>query len=138
MFEAIAIVWKAMGWHPQDDDFATRKQQEKSVVPVPEIQMEWDEASCGQLVWLYNEAISRFGGQTKPSSPPSPARSGLSRARSRDARCALRPWISAAAQRIWRSPIINWMMAPAITSKSPRSCCSVKGLRWRVTTRCWM
>ena len=35
MFEAIAIVWKAMGWHPQDEDFATRKQQDKSVVPVP-------------------------------------------------------------------------------------------------------
>ncbi|WP_175437447.1 virulence factor SrfB, partial [Enterobacter sp. IF2SW-B1] len=50
MFEALAIVWKAMGWHPQDEDFATRKPQEKSVVPVPEIQMEWDEASCGQLV----------------------------------------------------------------------------------------
>ncbi|CZU78060.1 virulence factor SrfB [Enterobacter ludwigii] len=65
MFEAIAIVWKAMGWHPQDDDFATRKHQEKSVVPVPAIQMEWDEASCGQLVWLYNEAISHFGGQTE-------------------------------------------------------------------------
>ena len=29
MFEAIAIVWKAMGWHPQDENFATRKQQEK-------------------------------------------------------------------------------------------------------------
>ncbi len=29
MFEAIAIVWKAMGWHPQDEDFASRKQQEK-------------------------------------------------------------------------------------------------------------
>lgn len=65
MFEAIALVWKAMGWHPQDDDFASRKQQEKSVVPVPRIQMEWDEASCGQLVWLYNEAISHFAGQTE-------------------------------------------------------------------------
>ncbi len=65
MFEAIAIVWKAMGWHPQDDDFANRKQQDKSVVPVPQIQMEWDEASCGQLVWLYNEAISRYSGQTE-------------------------------------------------------------------------
>lgn len=30
MFEAIAIVWKAMGWHPQDEDFASRKQQEKA------------------------------------------------------------------------------------------------------------
>ncbi|EEC5947549.1 virulence factor SrfB, partial [Salmonella enterica] len=37
----------------------------KSVVPVPEIQMEWDEASCGQLVWLYNEAISHYAGRTE-------------------------------------------------------------------------
>lgn len=65
MFEAIALVWKAMGWHPQDEDFSTRKQQEKSVVPVPEIQMEWDEASCGQLVWLYNEAISHYAGRSE-------------------------------------------------------------------------
>lgn len=65
MFEAIAIVWKAMGWHPQDEDFSNEKQQSKSVVPVPRIQMEWDEASCGQLVWLYNEAISHYAGQTE-------------------------------------------------------------------------
>lgn len=65
MFEAVALVWKAMGWHPQDEDFATRKQQEKSVIPVPTIQMEWDEASCGQLVWLYNEAISHYAGRTE-------------------------------------------------------------------------
>ncbi|ADO48629.1 virulence factor SrfB [[Enterobacter] lignolyticus] len=65
MFEAIALVWKSLGWHPQDDDFVTAKQQDKSVVPVPRIHMEWDEASCGQLVWLYNEAMSHFGGQTE-------------------------------------------------------------------------
>lgn len=65
MFEAIALVWKAMGWHPQDEDFSNSKQREKSVVPVPQIQMEWDEASCGQLVWLYNEAISHYAGQTE-------------------------------------------------------------------------
>lgn len=35
------------------------------MVPVPEIQMEWDEASCGQLVWLYNEAISHYDGHTE-------------------------------------------------------------------------
>ncbi|MGK0705207.1 virulence factor SrfB [Yokenella regensburgei] len=65
MFEAIALVWKSLGWHPQDDDFATPSQQRNSVVPVPRIQMEWDEASCGQLVWLYNEAVSHYGGQTE-------------------------------------------------------------------------
>lgn len=61
MAEAIALVWKAQGWHPQDDDFSPAA----ATVPVPAIQMEWDEASCGQLVWLYNEAISHFGGQTE-------------------------------------------------------------------------
>ena len=61
MVEAIALVWKALGWHPQDDDFSPAA----AIVPVPKIQMEWDEASCGQLVWLYNEAVSHFGGQTE-------------------------------------------------------------------------
>ncbi|MEO3988612.1 virulence factor SrfB [Pseudocitrobacter cyperus] len=61
MADALALVWKALGWHPQDDEFDARK----SRVPLPKIQMEWDEASCGQLVWLYNEAISHFSGQTE-------------------------------------------------------------------------
>ncbi|WP_317467159.1 virulence factor SrfB [Cronobacter sakazakii] len=65
MQEAIALVWKALGWHPHDDDFSAEKGQRKSRVPVPEIQMEWDEASCGQLVWLYNEAMVHFAGQTE-------------------------------------------------------------------------
>ncbi|WP_348245226.1 virulence factor SrfB, partial [Salmonella enterica] len=60
MYEALALVLKAMGWNPQDEDFNTPKQREKSVVQVPEIQFEWDEASLGQLVWLYNEAISHY------------------------------------------------------------------------------
>ncbi len=30
MFEALALVWKAMGWHPQDEDFTTPKQREKA------------------------------------------------------------------------------------------------------------
>jgi hypothetical protein len=30
MFEAIALVWKAMGWHPQDDDFAIANSRKKA------------------------------------------------------------------------------------------------------------
>ena len=33
-----------------------------SVVPLPDVQMEWDEATCGQLVWLYNEVINNYAG----------------------------------------------------------------------------
>ncbi|STQ59980.1 Uncharacterized protein conserved in bacteria, putative virulence factor [Pseudescherichia vulneris] len=77
-----------MGWHPQDDDFANSKQRDKSVVPVPQIQMEWDEASCGQLVWLYNEAISHYAGQTETFLPPSPARTvSVRRTKRRAAPC---------------------------------------------------
>ncbi len=65
MMDTLERVWEAMGWHPQEEDFNTPSQREKSVVPVQERQMEWDEASCGQLVWLYNEAISHYAGRTE-------------------------------------------------------------------------
>ncbi|WP_337261994.1 MULTISPECIES: virulence factor SrfB [unclassified Serratia (in: enterobacteria)] len=58
MHEAIALVWKAMGWHPQDADFTTPPS-----IPRPNVQMEWDEATCGQMVYLYNEVQVNFAGQ---------------------------------------------------------------------------
>ncbi len=61
MQQAIALVWKAMEWHPLDDDFSA----ENSSMPVPQVQMEWDEATCGQMVWLYNETQVNFGGQAE-------------------------------------------------------------------------
>ncbi|AJJ53421.1 virulence factor SrfB family protein [Yersinia pseudotuberculosis IP 32953] len=64
MNEAIALVWKSMGWHPADDDFVTPADHAKSKVPVPDVQMEWDEATCGQMVYLYNETQVNFGGRT--------------------------------------------------------------------------
>ncbi|MFC3395585.1 virulence factor SrfB [Brenneria rubrifaciens] len=65
MHEAIALVWKALGWHPMDDDFTTLSDKQKSRVPVPEVQIEWDEATCGQMVYLYNEAQVNFGGRAE-------------------------------------------------------------------------
>lgn len=64
MNEAIALVWKSMGWHPTDDNFVTEQDHAKSLVPVPNVQMEWDEATCGQMVYLYNETQMNFGGRT--------------------------------------------------------------------------
>ncbi|CNJ13931.1 virulence factor SrfB [Yersinia intermedia] len=64
MNEAIALVWKSMGWHPADDNFVSAQDRAKSQVPVPEVQMEWDEATCGQMVYLYNETQVNFGGRT--------------------------------------------------------------------------
>ncbi|CNG04064.1 virulence factor SrfB [Yersinia frederiksenii] len=64
MNEAIALVWKSMGWHPADDNFVSAADRAKSSVPVPSVQMEWDEATCGQMVYLYNETQVNFGGRT--------------------------------------------------------------------------
>lgn len=65
MTEAIGLVWKAMGWHPADDEFLTADDKRRSTVPVPDVQMEWDEATCGQMVYLYNEAQVNFGGRAE-------------------------------------------------------------------------
>lgn len=65
MQEAIGLVWKAMGWHPSDDSFATAQEKAASRFAVPDVQMEWDEATCGQMVYLYNESQVNFGGNTK-------------------------------------------------------------------------
>ncbi|MCG8156621.1 virulence factor SrfB [Brenneria goodwinii] len=65
MHEAIGLVWKSMGWHPCDDDFTTPEDKQKSRVPVPKVQIEWDEATCGQMVYLYNEAQVNFGGRAE-------------------------------------------------------------------------
>lgn len=64
MREAVGLVWKAMEWHPADEGFTSERDKQKSVVPVPQVHMEWDEATCGQLVWLYNEAIVNYAGQS--------------------------------------------------------------------------
>ncbi|POT54738.1 virulence factor SrfB [Citrobacter amalonaticus] len=63
--EAIALVWKAMNWHPQDEDFSTQRREERTTVPVATVHMEWDEATCGQLVWLYNEAMINYSGHSR-------------------------------------------------------------------------
>lgn len=64
MQEAVGLVWKALDWHPIDDDFVPESAQQNSLRPIPQVQMEWDEATCGQLVWLYHEAIVNYVGQT--------------------------------------------------------------------------
>lgn len=63
MQEAIALVWKAMGWHPQDEDFTTSTDIARCLIAAPTIAMDWDEASCGQLVWLYHEINHKYAGE---------------------------------------------------------------------------
>lgn len=50
---ALRLVWAVMGW----------KGSSAVTCQVPNILIDWDEASCTQLVWLYDEIALRFGGQ---------------------------------------------------------------------------
>ncbi|MDU3815979.1 MAG: virulence factor SrfB [Pantoea sp.] len=65
MQDAIALVWKAMGWHPADAGFERDSDKALSARPVPDVQMEWDEATCGQMVYLFNETQVNFAGRAE-------------------------------------------------------------------------
>ena len=65
MQDAIGLVWKAMGWHPADAPFDSVSDKAQSSRPVPDVQMEWDEATCGQMVYLFNETQVNFAGRAE-------------------------------------------------------------------------
>ena len=48
---AVDLVWEVMGWN----DAASTFQK-------PKIQLDWDEATCTHLVWLFNEIQHKFHG----------------------------------------------------------------------------
>lgn len=61
MLQAIGLVWKSLGWHAGEED----PHQDPAIsprTPIPSIRVEWDEASCGQLVYLYTEVNENFAG----------------------------------------------------------------------------
>jgi hypothetical protein len=62
MEQAIALVWKSLGWHGEDDgmDEAGRA---TAWPPYPGIAAEWDEASCAQVVYLFSECQEHFAGR---------------------------------------------------------------------------
>ncbi|ANZ89357.1 MULTISPECIES: virulence factor SrfB [Enterobacteriaceae] len=61
MLDAIRLVWKALGWEEMDDE---SEETEQLKYPRPGVHVKWDEATCGQLVYLYNETQTYFGGRT--------------------------------------------------------------------------
>lgn len=62
---ALGLIWKAMGWNPADNDLTFRGNDEACRLPLPSIHVKWDEATCGQLVYLYNETQIHFGERTE-------------------------------------------------------------------------
>ncbi|MGE1152874.1 virulence factor SrfB [Pseudomonas kitaguniensis] len=61
LLQAIGLVWKSLGWHDSEDSPHEDGPTPPSM-PIPSIRVEWDEASCGQLVYLYTEVNENFAG----------------------------------------------------------------------------
>lgn len=53
---ALKLLFKVLKWSPSLALNTT----------MPEIKVDWDEASCTQMVYLYTEITQRFGGQIQP------------------------------------------------------------------------
>jgi hypothetical protein len=62
--EAIGLVWKALGWHPEDPPI-DGDHAALAWPPFPEVHLQWDEATCGQAVYLYTEIVNNFGGRAE-------------------------------------------------------------------------
>lgn len=58
---ALGLVWKALDWHPEDDDI-DGDEGARAWPPFPAIHVQWDEATCGQVVYLFTETQNNFGG----------------------------------------------------------------------------
>ena len=65
--EAIVLVWKSLGWHDGEENPLTAAMDNSAANPkptvlLPKTSVEWDEASCGQLVYLFTEINEHFAG----------------------------------------------------------------------------
>lgn len=65
--QTVALVWKSLDWHAgEESPFEAVRDNDSSipqpVVRLPKLNVEWDEASCGQLVYLFTEINEHFEG----------------------------------------------------------------------------
>ena len=62
MEQAMALVWKSLGWH--DEDLGMDELDRASAwPPFPRVHAEWDEATCAQVVYLFSECQEHFAGR---------------------------------------------------------------------------
>ena len=55
--QATTLLWQALGYSDQSGEPA-----DDQVPPVPEIIIQYDEATCAQVVWLYSSIVHQYGG----------------------------------------------------------------------------
>ncbi|WP_373777728.1 virulence factor SrfB [Glaesserella sp.] len=65
MYEAIGLVWKGLGWDKTDEDIDidTQEGRERYWPVLPEVNILWDEATSGQIVYLFNETQNNYAGR---------------------------------------------------------------------------
>lgn len=61
--QAVGLVWKALGWHPDVCPMETQEDRDKAWPRLPGMRIQWDEATCAQVVYLYSECANNFGGR---------------------------------------------------------------------------
>jgi hypothetical protein len=57
--QALRLVWTALGWHPETYERDTDPQCWPAL---PQLVMNWDEATCSQVLYLYNGIAWHFAG----------------------------------------------------------------------------
>ncbi len=62
MRQALGLVWKAFGWHPEDEP-VDGQGADSAWPPLPQVEVRWDEATCSQVVYLYSEIQNTFSGR---------------------------------------------------------------------------
>jgi hypothetical protein len=62
MQQALGVVWKGLGWHPEDDP-VDGPGAELAWPPFPRVEVRWDEATCCQAVYLFSEIQNTFAGR---------------------------------------------------------------------------
>lgn len=66
VYEALGILWKALGFDPSEPTvfkFGKNAKGDSSIAPpIPDIHMDWNEAEAGQVVYIYNESQKIFAG----------------------------------------------------------------------------
>ncbi|MGY4674909.1 virulence factor SrfB [Ursidibacter arcticus] len=65
VYQAAGLVWKALGWDKSESDLDFEKitEREKYWPILPEVIIQWDEATCGQVVYFFNETQNNYGGR---------------------------------------------------------------------------
>lgn len=63
---AVHVLWEALGWEQfYMDNKKPSRHQTLDYRTSPVVRCDWDEATCTQLVYIYNEVVNKFQGEAR-------------------------------------------------------------------------